>query len=169
MNGANSGTPTRISGAQAFDCKRIFLRWSFFKPSRLRFAAKPMFALFWSRRRLRCIRYRNASPTGQLAVLINPCKAPENLHSSGQTLWILCNLFEGRQGQRSIAPSLPFLTISIARTLALCDNLCGCPCHVTLTGRAAAEGSLSQPLRPIHRLTIASCTCALLDSCCPWY
>lgn len=169
MNGAYLGTPTRMSRAQASHHKRIFWRWSFFKPSRLRSAAKPMFALFWSRRRLRGIRHRIAFPTGQLAVLINPCKAPENLHSSGQTLWILCNLFEGRQGQRSVAPSLPFLTISIARTLALCDNLCGCPCHVTLTGRAAAEGSFSQPLRPIHRLTITSCTCALLDFSCPWF
>lgn len=169
MNGIHSGTPTRISGAQASECERVFWRWLYFMPTRLQFAAKPIAAHFRLRRRLRGIRHRFATSTGQLAVQISPSKRL-NIFPLQARLFGFCAL-NSKAAKVSAQLHFPFLTISIARTLALCDNLCGCACssHFTLTGRVAAERPFRQPLRTAHCSTIISCICALLVFFCPWF
>ena len=71
--------------------------------------------------------------------------------------------------QRVAAP-YPAHTNPVARTLALCDNHCGCvwSFHLTPTRRVASVPLSRQTQRIAQISAFTSCTCALHAFCFPW-
>lgn len=79
--------------------------------------------------------------------------------------------FTWKASLQALDRSFLYFTDSIARTLSLCDNLCGCACpaHYTPIGRIAAVRPFRQPLRFAHCPAFTPCTCASHASSCLWF